>query len=558
MSPAPKRQSPASAPEDQTSQSITHRLSSVRGILSGVLAIVGAVAVLAGLGIFLFIRELRGASYTVMALGGIMLLVSLMASFVEVRSAITGRRGRYGTNTAVMIVAFIALALLLQVVVLRNSVRWDVTATRQYTLAPQTVEILKNLKQPIKATAFFVPGDATQEQYRGGVEGLVKELSHRSSEFSYRFVDPNLQPSIAKQYDVTQFPAVILENTETHSQQLLSLPLFQERDFASALLIVTGQKRKVIYYLEGHQEKNIQDRATDSHQGFGLAASSLIQDNYQIIPYSLYADENPSIPVTGDNAVAAVIIAGPTQDLIQKEIDALNQYLARGGRLLLLLDPNPPQTYKDLLARWAVTVEDGYVQDEASNVAGQKQTPLIRRGQYNDAAPVDVITRPLDQVYFPGTSSLRPSLPAEELKNIQVYPLASTTILSCVAKSPDAGQCAPQDLNFQIPGIALMGTAPLNEKPDPEAVQLTKIVAFGDTDFATNFHLYSLSNSDLLLNSVNLLTEDITLSSVRPKPIAFRRLVVTGRELQLIRALSWFALPAAMAMLAGVAWWRRR
>jgi ABC-type uncharacterized transport system involved in gliding motility auxiliary subunit len=34
--------------------------------------------------------------------------------------------------------------------------------------------------------------------------------------------------------------------------------------------------------------------------------------------------------------------------------------------------------------------------------------------------------------------------------------------------------------------------------------------------------------------------------------------VVTGREMQMIRALGWFVLPTVMALLATVAWWRRR
>ena len=94
--------------------------------------------------------------------------------------------------------------------------------------------------------------------------------------------------------------------------------------------------------------------------------------------------------------------------------------------------------------------------------------------------------------------------------------------------------------------------------PDPNAARQTKAVIFGDKDFATNFHINSVGNRDLLLNSVNWLTEDYTLASVRSKPIASRRLIVTGREMQLVRGLSWIILPSLMALLAGVAWWRRR
>ena len=547
-------------PQRQSRTPLPLRAFLTRGVLSAVLAIAGAVGVLVGVLLFLFPTELHGPAYTLLAVGGVMLMASLIMSFALVLEAITGRRGRYGANTAVMIIAFVALAVLVQIIAVRNSYRWDITATRQFSLAPQTQGILKNLKNPIRATAFFVPGVAAQEQYRVSVEDLLSELKHRSGgKFSYRLVDPDLESSLAKQYNVTQYPAVVFEDQATGIQQSLPAPLFQERDFASALLIVTGAKRKLIYYLEGHQEKNLDDRASDSHEGFGFAAGSFSRDNYDVVPYSLYAEENPFIPTTGDDAVATVIIAGPTQDLIEKEITALQDYLKRGGRLLLLLDPNPPKSYTDFLARWAVTVNQGFVIDEASNVAGQTQTPLIRRGQYFEQPPMDAITKPLDQTYFPGTASFRQALPQEEMPDtINVFPIASTTLFSCLAPDAEATDCRGRPLGVQFTSVAVAATAPLNEPPDPKATQLTKIVAFGDSDFANNFHHFSLSNSDLLLNSVNWLTEDVTLASVRSKPIAFRRLVVTGREMQFIRGLSWFVLPAFMALLAAVAWWRRR
>ncbi len=548
------------APQRQSRTSLPLRTVLTRGTISAIIAISGAVSVLAGLFLFLFLLELRGAAYTLLSVGGVMLLASLLMSFPTVREAIVGRRGRYGANTVVMIIAFSALAILVQTLAVRNSYRWDTTATRQFTLAEQTLGILDNLENPIQATAFFVPNSVSQEQYRVPVQDLLSELKHRSGgKFSYRFVDPDLERSLAKQYNVTQYPTIVFEDQTTGVQQRIAAPFFQERDFASTLLIVTGTQRKLIYYLEGHQEKDLLDRESESHQGLGFAAGSFARDNYDVILYSPYSEENPFIPVTGEGAVAAVIIAGPSQDLIEREIIALHDYLKRGGRLLLLLEPDSPKSYTDFLARWAIIVNEGFVVDEGSNVTGQTQTPLIRRGQYSEQPPIDVITKPLDQVYFPGTASFRQALPQEEMPaTITVFPIASTSFFSCLAPDAEAADCREGGIGPQFAAVAVVATAPLDEPPDLNATQLTKIVAFGDSDFANNFHHFSLSNSDLLLNSVNWLTEDVTLASVRSKPIAFRRLVVTGREMQLIRGLSWFVLPGFMALLAGVAWWRRR
>lgn len=554
------------SPSKQTTGTIIARIHQrfpLTGVVSAIIAISGSTAVIVALILLLFIPELRASSYTVLAIGCILLLASLMLSFYTVRETITGRRGRYSTNTAVMILAFVIMTGLLYTLAERHPFRADVTATRQFSLAPQTIDILSNLPERVHVTAFFVEGVSAQEQYRIPVDNLLNELEHRSSrKFSYRFVNPDMQPTIANQYGVTTYPTVVFQGIDSNRIVRLTAPLFQERDFSSALLIVTGKERKKLYYLEGHRERDLMNLEPDSHQGFGFAATGLSRDNYNIIPFSLYAQEEPHIEVSGDDAVAAIIIAGPTQDLIEKEILAIDAYLKQGGRLLLLLEPNPPQTYRDLLARWGVTIQTGFVIDEASNVAGETQTPLITRRQYGmggETTPVDAITNLLDQTYFPGSASFLPALPQEEMPDtLAIFPLAQTTMLSCITEDVEIDQCSLGGFGPQVPAIAITGIAPLNEKPDPNAPQATKIVAFGDTDFATNFYIFSVSNSDMLLNSMNWLTEDVALASIRPKTGAFRRLVVTGREMQVIRGLSWFILPAAMALLASIVWWRRR
>ncbi|MCL0044287.1 GldG family protein [Dehalococcoidia bacterium] len=526
----------------------------VRGGVSAVIALAGVIAIFLGITLMLFIQELSGFAYTVLAVGGILTLAALMISFAAVRETITGRRGRYSTNTLIMIVAFVTLIVLVDVVTIRNSVRWDTTATRQFSLAPQTLDILEDLTDHVRVTAFFVESDLEQELYRVPSENLLNEFRHRSKgDFDYRFVNPDLQPTLARQYGITEYPTVVFESENRGLQYNLTAPLFQERDFTSAILIVTGVQRKKIYYLEGFNGLSFQDFERDSHVGFGYAASGMAGDNYAVLRLSLA--ETPAIP----EDATAVAIASPQREITDEEASIIHNYLRSGGRLLLLLEPAPPQTFKDLLAKWAITVNEGTIVDLASSLAGQSQTPLIKREQYITNPPIDAITAPLDQGYFPGATSFEPSLPPEEMPSyIAHYPIARTTLLSCLTSDPSVQDCSGKDFVFQIPAMAIQAVAPLNEAPDPNAARETRIVIFGDADFATNFHLSSLSNRDLLLNSVNWLTEDISLASVRPKPITFRRLVVTTREMQLIRALSWFVLPGTMVLLAGLAWWRRR
>ena len=554
MSSRPQR--PAASEETSTTLLTTlQRLIPIRGGLSAIIAVAGAAALLLGLILLLFIPELQGSAFIVMVIGSVFLLVSLMVSFTTVRHSITGRRGRYGTNTAIMIAAAVTLGILSFVFVeLINIGRLDLTATRQFTLAPQSLDILKDLSEPVRVTAFFVPNDPRQELFRIDSENRLNEFEHRSgNQLEYRFVDPDREPTLANRYRISEYPTIVFEGQESGRQHRLTAPRFEERDFASALLIVTGVERKLIFYLTGHGERDFQDRELGSHEGFGLAISGMLGDNYNIGPLSLVqTSEIPGNP-------AAIVIAGPTRDLNSQEYQVVSDYLRDGGRLLLLLEPDPPQTFKDLLASWAVDVVEGTVVDLGSSLSGQPQTPLIQRAQYNTNEPVSAITSLVEQSYFPGTASFVPSFPPEEMPaTITQYPVALTTVLSCITLDVDISDCPNRDFGARVPALAVEGIAPLGEEPNLDVAYTSKIIVFGDVDFATNFHINSVGNRDLILNSLNWLTEDFTLASVRPKAITSRELVVTGREMQIIRALSWLVLPFLMATFAGIAWWRRR
>ena len=549
----PDRDTPTDQETSQTLASLMRRIP-FRGAISLVIALAGVVVLFIGLVLLVFIPELRGPAIVMMVLSGIFLVVSLMLSLNTVVQSITGRRGRYGLNTVIMVAAFLILGILVYVLGVNTALRWDLTATRQFSLAPHTLSILDNLGEPVQAIAFFVPDDPRQEPYRITAENLLNEFRHRSGgQFDYRFSDPDREPALANRYRVTEYPTIVFEGMNGGLQYRLTTPLFEERDISSALLIVTGVERKQIFHLTGHGELDLSNDEADSREGFGLARSGMNNDNYSVFPLSLV--QNPEIP----ESAAALIIAGPTRDLNQTEFDLLSEYLRLGGRLLLLLEPNPPQTFKDLLAPWAIEVEEGTIVDLGSSLAGQPQTPLIQRNQYNEQAPVDSITALVEQSYFAGATSIIPSLPPEEMpRTIAQYPVATTTILSCLTLDEEVNNCESGEFATRVPAFAMEGIAPLSMNPDPNAARQTKVVIFGDKDFATNFHINSVGNRDLLLNSMNWLTEDYTLASVRSKPTASRRLIVTGREMQLIRGLSWIVLPSLMALLAGVAWWRRR
>ena len=127
------------------------------GFWSVIAAVAGVITAVAGTVLVLFIEEIRNFSIIVLITGLTLLFIALVLSPRAVAMFMAGRRGRYGTNVAIMTVAFFAIVVLLNFLFFRTSTRFDTTATRIFTLSPKTVQVLERLPSLVRANAFFVP-----------------------------------------------------------------------------------------------------------------------------------------------------------------------------------------------------------------------------------------------------------------------------------------------------------------------------------------------------------------------------------------------------------------
>ena len=93
---------------------------------------------------------------------------------------------------------------------------------------------------------------------------------------------------------------------------------------------------------------------------------------------------------------------------------------------------------------------------------------------------------------------------------------------------------------------------------EPAEVTSGRIIAVGDSDFASNSLLFASGNRDVFLNSINWLVGDEPLANIRPRAQVQRFLNPTDTERSFIRWSGYLLLPALMAITGGVVWWRRR
>ena len=551
-------------------------------------ALMGILAMVVGLVLMVTVSEAKTFGLAIMILGAVAVSLTGIAAWRSVTESVTGRRGRYSANTLLMIISFLLLIGVLNFVFWDNPNRWDVTSTRQFTLAPRTLDVLANLETPVNAIAFFDRNDEDQRPYLEDVDNLLREFSVRSNQFAYEVMDPDVEPNIAKQYGVTSpgQVAFFVNDSDTFDvafgaryrgrnprtgDAIFDANPSLEQDFVTPLLIVSGQEKKTAYFLTGHGERDVVDPTNDD--GIFTAVNALTKENFDVRPLDL--SRKKIVPRrTGDQpleedqvAPSLIIIAGPVKDLLDDEADELTDFLEDGGRLLVLIDPGAPTSYIDFLSNWGVTVSRGNVIDEEDFLRPDTRVPFVtQHNTQND------ITKGIERTYFPGVAAIQfdmQSMPPVVVGG-QILPQQNVIEISRTS----SGSWLVDDLTRSTPNADLdtQGTfstvvlvedafAPLDKSPkfiDPTSAIPASLVIIGDSDFVTNKHFNNASNGDLFLNSINYLTGDVSLINIRPKQVARREILATPKEFDVIRYTSWFVLPSLMA-LAGIGiWWVRR
>ncbi len=560
---------------------LLRRASESLGNVTVVALTVGVISLITSGILQLLGRDLRGAVIAFLTLGLIAVLAAAATGYQSMRSTLMTRRGFYGVNSTVMILVFLAIAAIVILIGAKNNGRADVTATGEFSLSRQTEKILDDLDQDIEAVAFFVPTRPQQIVVRIPVRDLLTEYKQQTGRFSFRFVDPELQPAEARRFGINPDtnPGTIVFSAGDRRQAVASLQrtnqgsfvpnITLESDFTQAILAVTGDDRgiKLVYFMEGHQERDAFNDTEGS--GFGLARFGIEGDNYRVVTVNLATEPEKLAFAT------VLVVAAPQADLLEEEQQLLDRYLEVGGKALFLLDPETtPPTFNDTLRKWGVELGEGQVVDLASSVSGDPRAPLVPRSRY--AFPQSLLISPItapvtDKSFYQGAGAIlplegpatNPDLPNvyyDDRPNFIITPLAlSSSVLSWLETDPEE-----DDLDDDEPigplalGVSIEARAPFGQTPSADPPVKTQIVVFGDSDFASNRFFSSFANGDVFLNAVNWLAGDVDLISVRPKLREPRILIVTQGEWNFIRWSSLLILPLLVSLAGAVVWWQRR
>ena len=527
------------------------------------------------------------------------------------------RSTQAGTGALISTLSVFVILGLLNFVAVRHLYRVDLTDTARLSIAPETQQILKNLKQPVMLYLF------DKEQSPEDRE-LLQNFRRQSPNFSFEFVDPDANPALAKKFDIknsNQSRDVHLElpskNRKVFVQSLTPQQPISESRLVSSLLQIQSDRKPRIYFTQGHGERSLDP----GEKNYGEAFKLLQDKNFEVLPLNLA--QTLKVPIDA----AALVLAGPSKPFFDAELKAIQDYLDQSGNLMVLIDPESQANLTELLKTWGLVLDNRVaidasgsgqllklgpaapiVQDyngnlhpitkefgnnitfyplsrpiEIQDVAGVQATPIaltnkqswgesnlqekpIKLGAGDRPGPLplavalvrEVTPKPIVPKPIQPTPSLSPSLPPIDSPGqtppiVTPSPTASPTASPSVSPSP-----SPATSPITSPTTT---TSPIVNPiaSPPTAPRESRLVIFGNSAFATDAFFGAQLNGDMFLNSVTWVSQaDGQALSIRPREIKRRQLSATPQQVQLVMLLSAVLLPIIGFGLAALIGWRRR
>ena len=434
----------------------------------------------------------------------------------------------------------LALAIAAERLVGRAQLRADLTADARYTLAPATREALAALPGPLTATLYVDRGDNRARSTRlllqtlasaGGVEVRERDLDESAED--------------VERYGIESSNTVVLGLGER--DEVVKRPT--EGSLYEGLRRLVGEHGHVVYVARGEGEGDIQ---RSDEAGFTGLAAALQTEGFVVRDFvTAGAAEIP------DDA-SLLLVIGPQRPMRDDSLASIERFLARGGRLVAMLDPGFESGLEPLLARWGFELPDAVVVDPASGPI-EGDPPGVNPIAFQFAT--HPATQGLDATRMVFFRKARPVLAArkpesdDELRAVVFASRRSWLAPNAAGVQRGAAPERPAQIEENYWPLLSVGRYPrkLGER-DVE----TRIAVFGDSDFANNRSLRALYDLDLAMNTILWTAHREDRITLRPKALTPDQYPLTPQQsLDMLYGVG-LLVPELCLVAAAWTWARRR
>lgn len=450
------------------------------------------------------------------------------------------RQTRYAAYAATYILVVVAAVVVANILADRYNKSYDATANKRYSLSEQTAKIVKGLKQDATVTYF------NQSRRFADGKDLLDQYANLSPKVQVKYVDPDKDPEVAREAGIRSLGTAVVQIGARHEEA----KTMTEEGVTGAFIRDLKSNTRTVCFASGSGEHQLDD---SNREGMSHFKDLLAKDSYESKSIDLLTKAEVPTDCT------TLVIAGPTKDYQQPEVDSIKKYVEDGGRAFFMLDPPlklgreeiaDNDALTSLLQNWGVTLDKDLILD--LNPLGQivgvgPQVALVTT--YASQPIVDELR---------GTATgfpLARSLQVKDTDKTSVQKLFDSSSTSLATSNLSSPAIDPKDPKNKKGPLTLAAAGTYNTGKENSQ---GRFVVVGSSTWAANRFIGFNGNDDLASNAVNWLSSDEDLISIRPKPEEDRRITMTGSQLSWVRAVSQFGLPLVVVIMGVSVWWKRR
>lgn len=405
----------------------------------------------------------------------------------------------------------------------RRGIDWS--AGQRHTLSEASRKVLQAIEGPIEVTAYLPKQHAGRER----AQELVARYQRLRPDIRLHFVAPEDASQMMREENLREGEMSI---AITGSPRREFIKAYTEREFSNALARLTRHEAQWVAFVTGHGERSpVRDANFDVSDWAAVLAKR-----------GLKAQEiNLATQGTVPDNTSLLVLASPQLDLLPGEVAAIEAYVARGGALLWLLEPDTPAGLDPLARALGIVRAPATIVDPATARLGLDNAAIAVVTAFDEAAAV---------ARFDATVLLPYAVP---LSTVGDTAWEATRLF---ATSDDAwGETGALAGSVERDAADLPG-------PQPLAWALTRAqqraVVIGDGDFLSNTYVGNGGNRDLGVRLVEWLTRNDALIEVESKPAPDTVLELERWQTMVIAFGFLFVLPLAFTANGILLWWRRR
>jgi len=405
------------------------------------------------------------------------------------------QKRKVATQTGLYLVVVVAIVVIANLILAKDTHRWDKTQAERYTLSVGSGRLLQSLKSPIQVDAYVKTGLPQLDSYVRDLTDLLKEYERAGNgKFKFTLIEPNSDELRQQAKDAGLQEMQLGESSATNDDQA---------SFAMGylgLVFKYGSEKAVIPQLLPNQTdglefwitnkiREIRDKADDIKHRIGVVSNKdeLKLTDTNLVPKQGRGGGSPSLQAILEQAfpfykieeldlkdganeidkdLAGIVITQPQKDYTEKELRRIDEFLMRGGKSLAVfasavtMKPNDASMkatlsthgLDKLLSGYGIEMNKDAVYDFGAQfrIGAMSQTGTVTWIRHPGIAHVANDPRlsdnekaldtsfagffRMEEAVFPFPSSLTLKKDAQPA-DVKIYPVARTTPATSVDKS---------------------------------------------------------------------------------------------------------------------------